>query len=400
MAARPSEALIIELTGRIYEAATSPDLWDDVGERLRAATASDASALHLGPPDDALRTTRMFFGFREEDLDRYVKHFVHIDPYVDALEAMNRVSRNIGRTLVDQELVPHGELERTEFFNDFWRPDMRIANGLGVTLSLEPEWNNFNLFRKTGRPDYEAEYIELVEALAEHLRRAAFIDRRLHAAQAEVEAHRDILDRLPGGVALLDGRGRVLRANQALERIVARSAGLSIARRRLTCSLPEEDAALQRLILQAAEIALRGAHHAGTFACAHRRSGERPLALLVAPLRTARPITGGRGAACIVFVDDPERSAACDPARLEVLYDLTPAESRVATLLSQGHSLPDVAALRRVRVESVRTQLKAVFQKTGTHSQAELVSLVLRSGAVSGAAEHSAEAQDVERGDT
>lgn len=61
--------------------------------------------------------------------------------------------------------------------------------------------------------------------------------------------------------------------------------------------------------------------------------------------------------------------------RLEDLYGLTHAEAELAAHLAQGKSLERIASVRRVRLETVRTQLSRVYKKTETHRQGELVCL-------------------------
>ena len=63
---------------------------------------------------------------------------------------------------------------------------------------------------------------------------------------------------------------------------------------------------------------------------------------------------------------------------LRELYGLTPAETRVATALAGGQGLPEASEYLRIRHETARTQLKAVFHKTGTGSQAQLSHLLSR----------------------
>ena len=58
-------------------------------------------------------------------------------------------------------------------------------------------------------------------------------------------------------------------------------------------------------------------------------------------------------------------------------YGLTPAEARLAIALSNGQSLRDIADQHALSKETVRTQLRTVFDKTGVHRQSELVRLVL-----------------------
>ncbi|WP_157271434.1 helix-turn-helix transcriptional regulator [Azohydromonas aeria] len=52
---------------------------------------------------------------------------------------------------------------------------------------------------------------------------------------------------------------------------------------------------------------------------------------------------------------------------------LTPAELAVLRLLCQGHTAPRIAALRGTSPGTVRIQLKALFSKTATGSQQELI---------------------------
>lgn len=56
-------------------------------------------------------------------------------------------------------------------------------------------------------------------------------------------------------------------------------------------------------------------------------------------------------------------------------YGLTAAEVEVTGLLAQGDSLSAIAASTGRTRETVRTHLKSIFMKTGTHRQVELVIL-------------------------
>jgi DNA-binding CsgD family transcriptional regulator len=73
-------------------------------------------------------------------------------------------------------------------------------------------------------------------------------------------------------------------------------------------------------------------------------------------------------------------------ALLERLYELTPTEAALAIDLASGRTLAQAAKAREVSVNTVRTHLRAVFQKTGTRRQSELVRLLLTGPASLGAA--------------
>ena len=57
---------------------------------------------------------------------------------------------------------------------------------------------------------------------------------------------------------------------------------------------------------------------------------------------------------------------------MQAAYGLTAAEARVALLLASGVTGAQMPGLLGVMAATVKTQLKRCFEKTGTHSQAEL----------------------------
>ena len=81
-------------------------------------------------------------------------------------------------------------------------------------------------------------------------------------------------------------------------------------------------------------------------------------------------------AVAIVFIGDPDRKSALPAEVLALLYGLTPAEARLAVALLDGSSLAEIAEMHGIRELTARTQLKQVFQKTGTSRQGELVRLL------------------------
>lgn len=66
---------------------------------------------------------------------------------------------------------------------------------------------------------------------------------------------------------------------------------------------------------------------------------------------------------------------------LRELYGLSPSEIRLATLLTTGIGLPEASARLAIRHETARSQLKAIFNKTETGTQASLARLLTELGA-------------------
>jgi DNA-binding CsgD family transcriptional regulator len=82
---------------------------------------------------------------------------------------------------------------------------------------------------------------------------------------------------------------------------------------------------------------------------------------------------GGFGVLVITAVSAP---AAPTVALIRGLFDLTPAEARVASGIAEGLTVDQIAGQHGVTAETVRVQIKAVFAKTGVSRQSQLAALL------------------------
>jgi DNA-binding CsgD family transcriptional regulator len=179
------------------------------------------------------------------------------------------------------------------------------------------------------------------------------------------------------GVVLTGPTAEVMHMNRAARTIVSASDGLVLNRNRMGASRASEGRTLVELVRRASSEDL--GHDAGTRVVQITRSNGRPLMCLVAGLRQPQAEEGRAAPDVAVFVTDPDAFHSPAYEVLRELYDLTPAEARLARLLARGRSLREAARLHTVALSTVRTQVKGVLQKTGTRRQAELVALMAHS---------------------
>jgi DNA-binding CsgD family transcriptional regulator len=89
-------------------------------------------------------------------------------------------------------------------------------------------------------------------------------------------------------------------------------------------------------------------------------------------------------AACMLVITAVARPKIASAGLLADLFDLTPAEARVAHGIAAGKTVNEVANEAGLAATTVRQQLKSVFGKTGVSRQADLVGILsgsaLRSG--------------------
>ena len=108
-----------------------------------------------------------------------------------------------------------------------------------------------------------------------------------------------------------------------------------------------------------------------------RRQIRPPILIRTLPIEAAArsPFLGAR--ALLMLLDLSERTAP-HSGLLARVFGLTAAEAKLASLIGAGESIECAAERLKISSLTARTQLKAVFSKTSTHRQGELVALLSR----------------------
>lgn len=169
----------------------------------------------------------------------------------------------------------------------------------------------------------------------------------------------------------LDAAGDVIRVNRLAEARLPGHAGLTISGRRPRALNRAHDPGLQ------AAIAEQRARLAATMA---RMEGEElPEAVPLGDDPSGAPMFCwvSREQECVLISFDDDMLLQ---GRLELsasTFGLSPAQVRLAGQLAAGQDLGGAAACLGVSVNTARTQLRRMFQKTATHNQAGLVSRLL-----------------------
>jgi len=373
------DARILPLVDAIYDAVADPAECQRFAGLFSAALgdAAVAVSLDLTPGNEEPRSESV--------------HRVHLDPrhwrvawrYAEGDDLpWGRAFLRTDRFHLGREMLPDERVAETAFYREWMKPQGLAAEGpLGFAIgprgalptTLVMAWR-----RVGGRSLTEADRA-LADALVPHLRRADHLVRRLEESRRRQDALSQVVDRLPTGVVLLDASGRVVGWNRSAERFVALEDGIALEPDGPRAALRHENEALCALCRRAAAAAARGRLSESGAMAISRPSGRRSFSAVVIPL--LGPPTGGTRdvPVAVLFLTDPEAGQPSQGDVLRTLYSLTPAEAELARLLASDHTLSEVAAIRGVKLNTARTQLKQVFAKTGARRQSELVRLVLSS---------------------
>jgi DNA-binding CsgD family transcriptional regulator len=184
------------------------------------------------------------------------------------------------------------------------------------------------------------------------------------------------LDSLTLAVILLSPSGRVVTMNRAAEQLLAEDGSLQAGPDGLLAERAAESARLKQLVAEATDGSPNAALGLSGVLTVSRRN-DSPLQLLVSPVR-GFDLDEKNPVRAIVFAGDPAQGGRPTNETLQILFGLTPAECRLAMLLSDGHSITEITEMVGVSRNTVKSQLSSIYGKTGASRQAQLVRLLLQ----------------------
>ena len=372
---------LISLLDDIYGAVTDRLSWNPLA--LRIATAFDAQSCVVKSAD----TTgggRGFGGLTPNFTDRiwadYEAHYHAQDQWLGAN------LRRPSQVLMGHEEVPEDWYLMSEFYNDFC-PRAGIHDVLSAAFPLDGNMLGMvSVHRPKDAPRFTEQKRAAFARLVPHLSRVLRLTNGWSALTLNYQASLDALERSDLATIALARNGLVLFANATAERLLKKGAGLSAVNGRLSGTSGKVTGRLVALLhaVTGTDSAKPGPGLAqGGGITIPRGEGRLPLTALVVPFRPELPATHTALPAALVFIFDPE-AATVATELLQDLFGLTPAQAAVARCLADGDSLEMIGQKLRISLHTARGHLKAIFAKTETSRQPQLVSLLLRTTATLG----------------
>jgi DNA-binding CsgD family transcriptional regulator len=350
-----------ELVDRIYASSFAPELWPEVMDELSSLAEARGGVLFAANPK----------GLNWKSSESVAEH---MDAYATQgwiqrgqTRRARQLELNHAGFVIEADIFSLEELERDPTFSEFLRP-----RGLGWTVSTAmPLPTGDDLFicinRDYRRGPVERAVVEQLDELRPHLARGAFMAARMQLERARVASETLALIGLPALV--LGPNGRVLAANGLID------AMRTHVRWRAHNGFSLRDETADKLLADAI-VSLHDDRSAAprSFPARDPEAGT-PMIVHLIPIRgAARDIFAGCSA---VLAMTPVGAPHAPPAELvQSLFDLTPAEARVARSLVVGKSIEDIASDGAVSRNTVRTHLRGVMEKTGCNRQAEVVALL------------------------
>lgn len=340
----------------IYASSIRSENWTVALTEISHVLGATGSGLFLGAGSSR---SVMAITVPDEVSTHYRQHYYSIDCVLDAVE-----DGPVGLIRTGPELV--ALTKHSEFYADFMRP-YDMCEGLFLRLAVGATPTSFlAVAPERGQPFETPERVEFLSAIVPHLQQALHTQNHIEDLAAYADDVTAVIDTSRHGMVVVAANHDVRQANTAAEQILSAGDGLCMRSRRLASDCVFTSDLLYRSISRACVAQPDGARMGDSLTCG-RPSGKRAYIIHVLPLT----------AGALMTIVDPELEREPPKVLLMRLFGLTNAEADVAARVMRGDGLTPIADDMALSLATVKTHVHHIFDKTGTHRQAELVRLLL-----------------------
>ena len=360
---------VTQIIGELYESVSSPEALASSMWTIAQSVGSVMSQYGFFTSQGWLRTSVV--GLSSGDLQDYLK--LTENSAKDPRTAYWLSHRN--RFVRGEEIISDRDLDRTDL-----APYLdRVGSRRVIASMLDLPGGHIGCFgfaRPRAKGPYSTEEIQSLSLLLPHVRQMFTLQVRLGTLETTIASLHDTIDRLGAPVILVGVSGLVVHANSAGQEELKRGSWLIQKDGRLMPRQPGDRTVFSQLLNNTASGAFE--HPAQTRQMVLRDARGVPAVAQFYRLRGLPPVPGAPPSPVAVFL----AGTGPRPQRFPSGFGFTASETRLADLLMAGLSPVETAEQLGVSHNTIKTHLKALFFKTGTHRQSQLVAFLHALGTV------------------
>ncbi|NKB35552.1 MAG: hypothetical protein GKR93_00095 [Gammaproteobacteria bacterium] len=360
----------------IYDAAINPSLWNSFLDNIVGQFKGSVGVMVMLDPDESThKSINVAAQFPEELYSDYLRDF-----YLEGdIWYQIAIKRPKGTTFIGSEFIQDRNLAASHFYNDCLKPadsgrficcavDTSVKSNFGVSVS-----------RPFKNKDFDAVDRDFMSLLTPHFLRARFLHHHLKEIEQEKFLLQEALHESSPAIILLNNKNNVIFVNRSADNILRQSPEVNYIKGKLRFRNYANQDDFNKYCYEAKNTAESKGHSAGGCIKVLARSGVVAYHIVVTPLNlNTDNVKLYAGAAVGVFILDPKFECNLSIKVLQEMYGLSPAEAKLTQLLYTGKSLAEICKLNSVKITTVKSQLRKVFEKTETKSQSELMFVLAR----------------------
>jgi len=359
------------LVSHIYDAALDENQWSDVLAKIAKAVNSEQGIMRIMNANFD-NVERVYAHNKDPEWNRpYNSYYKNVDPW------LKMVGLRHDFLACTHNVISDNEYKNTEFYADFVSPQ-DIHFGMGGFLHNSHKSKSYLSFHRSHRwTGFESDTFEFFKIIVPHMKKAVLINERTRTVDFENSLLRDSLDHCSSPLLLVNKEGEVLFMNSQAEELIKRQPGISIKQGYIYAQAVEDNRELRKLIHQASDNSTRDGLLGGGGMCFTDANKRVALSIMVTPLNPARLNSDiDCGECALLLLSSSSLKASFSTEMLISLYSFTPAEARLVEQMCRGLTLDQIADQFKLSKNTLRTQLRSSFRKTGVARQVDLVNLV------------------------
>ncbi|GAJ97004.1 helix-turn-helix transcriptional regulator [Agrobacterium rhizogenes] len=351
-----------DITLELYRAALQPEPLESWSRSISNLLDTEIAGLTVLAPS-GLAVQMGSVGSDLEAGREYLEKYQHINPLRPFWQSAP--SGEVFR--IDSNLIDD-KFRSSEFYSRYCQ-NLDLGGGICMLLSIRTAKVLVHASQPR-KPELGPIEHELLACLRDDLLLCFEIAGTLMLATNVAENIIRSFDQKGIGVALLTEDGRVEHVNGSMNEMLHAGGVLRMEQGRLApgsaIRLPE----LPGMVNRTKKSGVGGRLFYGD------KSSDRCGSIIAYPVPMAFDWEGPHENKVVLLVTDSSRPKGLLTERLRKAYGLTQAETGVAGKLLDGKTSRHIATQLGVQINSVRAHLKAIYAKTGTHSQVELLKLL------------------------
>lgn len=305
----------------------------------------------------------------DENLVKNLKNKILKNHYI--LDLLKKIKEN--EILTGKDLAKIETYSKNEELKNIFK-ECKFKYFLAICI-LNNEEENLFLFslREKNNNDFKLKEKNIFKKLSNILRLSYKYCSKLETDENYIEVLKKAIDYEGKGIILLNENSKIIFLNRIASNILSKKEGIELTKEGIEVTDPVLSLHFKKYIKKVFSSEL---FEEDFLLAIPKKNKTIPMIIQMLPIKEKSNINKGTKK-ILIILNDPSFSPFPNSSFLKQAFQLTSQESKIASLLSKGADLKEIAMELNISLNTVRTHLKHIYSKTGTSRQAELIKLLL-----------------------